>query len=764
MMSILGAIVFLAAVFIITLPSLLSTKWGNETIANYVNAKISGKITFEKLNLGWTGEQVIEGAKLFDADGKEVVSLDSGIAKTTLWNLLFSHGKHGTYKLSRLNAHIVQMNDGRTNVEQALASKENTEVEKQIGSLTISLNDVNALAVLGDEKSSTIQISGKTVQGERQGSFDINLALDNRVRSYLSTKKHFLNPEELGKIKIQAKILDFPVSLLDDILTLSDPSYKDLVLDTFGDKLNANIQTQEGYVQLAVQSKNLEGEGSFTLENDLLINKPGSPALIKFILAPEKFQSLKKRFLTKMNPESNIILDTPAEIVLNMDSFSLPMVNGISPNWYQSSVVSTLVIKKLGLRDIRTGQRILLENILGKVESPKFSQNVSFSLSGQNYDKEGPHLFSMKGRFDHAFQLTGELNIDDLALSLESKFQKFPVMLLGQFFGVDNTITKKVSVLLGDTIDAEISTEIDHMRGPVHANLSGKNGNISLDAHVNQGILTLNKNFHSQFMPTQEFGKVILEDIFPLGKGLIGSENPFTIDINAAGFVLPIKNFDMRKVKVGSATLELGKVQFRSDGQFGSVLGLLNQSRNGVIPVWFTPMYASMKNGVITIQRMDMLIMNAYPIATWGNVDLAANKVNMVVGLTGQALMKAMSIQNLDRDYMLQMPFKGPIGNVNIDKKKATAKLASLIAAKHGTEGMLIGTALNIAAGGLTEEKPPAPTTDPLPWSLEIDKTLSEIPEDDSSSSTKTKDDKHPLRQVEKKASSILHDLLPQVP
>ena len=360
--------------------------------------------------------------------------------------------------------------------------------------------------------------------------------------------------------------------------------------------------------------------------------------------------------------------------------------------------------------------------------------------------------FSISGKADHTFKPTGELNVNDLALLLDTKFEKFPVMLLGQFLSMGDEIPQKISALLGDTVNADVHIQIDHLQGPVSAQLSGNNGSVSLDAKINKGILTLNKNFHTQIALTPEFGRVILEDIFPLAKGLIGAENPMNINIDAAGFSMPIKDFDINAVKIASASLELGKVRFRSDGQLGTILSLFNTSGTDAISVWFTPLYVSMKNGVISFKRMDMLIMDTYAIATWGNVDLAANKVNMIIGLTGQALQKGFNIQGLGKDYVAQIPFKGPIDNASIDKKKAAAKIAALVASNRGPEGLLIGTALHIASGGLKEEKAPPPTTNPLPWSTG----------EESSQPTNSKpDSNHPLHQVEEKATSLLKNLIP---
>jgi hypothetical protein len=125
-----------------------------------------------------------------------------------------------------------------------------------------------------------------------------------------------------------------------------------------------------------------------------------------------------------------------------------------------------------------------------------------------------------------------------------------------------------------------------------------------------------------------------------------------------------------------------------------------------------------MQNGVIHCERLDMLVADLYPIATWGKVDLVKDKVSMAIGLTGQALQQAFEIRNLESDYMLQIPVKGPTGNVQIDKSKATTRISTLVAqTQGGLKGKIFGTVLQIAAGDGNDPRPPPPTTTPFPWS-----------------------------------------------
>lgn len=1011
--TIFGATLLFIILCVTSLPSILSTAWGNEKIAQFVNSQISGKIAFKNLYLSWFGEQSLQDTQLFDVDGYEIAAFKRMSVHMPLWKLLLKQGHLGAYELTGLNAQIVQESDGKSNILEALARKDSFIAQKvspsnvNKTSLNILLNDVNASAVL-DDKKPVVLLSGKTTQGKLQGSFNLKASLDEKSKEKIFSERS-LNTDQISNLKLEINTSNFPVGLLDEVLALSNPSYKGLLLSACGDTMdlsikqskgtsgtdlnfdvttplihgslkallkdnqltvneqnsieltiqpqfvehlnqfissenkihlknstvahfilskmnlvfdfegknssfinlakssflaglaadNINLQVGQphneiflqnlklsvdtgskgiyfsdlshmhlkglldveqinvsgksylqkfslpweingpenlitlqmhgitklsedissplegslritkwrdgtefkiaqagldsqiklhdfpiifvekisgqkklveligqainldfnmhiasldklkGSIQLAVNNTDFSGQGFFNLEKGLLVTQSNTPTFIKMVLTPERFQIIRQNFLTEDKQLPAIILATPSQVALNITSLSMPLETK-DFQWLKASITSDLSVDSLKIKNKNTQHQVWLEDIHGTIESPELARHISFSLEGKHHQEDEKLLpFSIKGKVDNLFKSTNELNMDNLALQVDTKFQKFPVKLLGDFLSIGKDIPQKIGVILGEAINADVHLQIDHLQGPVVANLNGPKGSIELDAQVNHGVLTLNKNFHAQSEMTEEFGKVILEDIFPLAKGLIGADNPLNIIVSANGFALPIKNFDLNNVKIESATLEMGKVRFRKGGQLGSILSLFNASGSDVISVWFTPLYINMQKGTVTFKRMDMLIMDTYPIATWGLVNLAADKVNMTIGLSGQALLKAFNIEGLGSDYMMQIPYKGTISTAAIDKKKAATKIAALVASNRGTEGLLIGTALHIASGGLSEEKAPPPSTNPLPWST--GEASSKSPSASKSKTTK--------QEVEEKASSLLQNL-----
>jgi hypothetical protein len=185
-------------------------------------------------------------------------------------------------------------------------------------------------------------------------------------------------------------------------------------------------------------------------------------------------------------------------------------------------------------------------------------------------------------------------------------------------------------------------------------------------------------------------------------------------------------------------------------------MGIMNMTPRDQFTVWFTPLYLNFNEGALNVSRMDMLIADAFPIATWGKVDFASNKVRMIIGLTGQALSKAFGANSLDSSYILQVPLKGTIDNPYLETAKVAAKIAALTASNMGGHGALVGAGIDLLSGGLKDDKVPEPTTQPLPWG-----NLKQTAEPKAKQQEeKPKDkEKKPKKVIEEGAKSLLKGL-----
>jgi hypothetical protein len=137
--------------------------------------------------------------------------------------------------------------------------------------------------------------------------------------------------------------------------------------------------------------------------------------------------------------------------------------------------------------------------------------------------------------------------------------------------------------------------------------------------------------------------------------------------------------------------------------------------------------------------------------------------MNLILGLTAQALNFAFNIPGLEDPFLLQIPIKGRNGNVEIDKKRAAGRITALIAQLQGDpKAKLLGNVLDAAMSNLIDPFAPEPTTSPFPWDANskeaINKNDRQLQQDENN-----KMDLNPkklLKGLEKGASQLLEKII----
>lgn len=517
------------------------------------------------------------------------------------------------------------------------------------------------------------------------------------------------------------KLIQVPVSLLESITGNKD--LVSLVGSLVDISLDANMNMGKwhvGQVDIALQGDQIKADMALNIGDAISLKENNRPLLLTATLTPKRFSILRSML---QQSEDTLSLLEPTDINLTVHSLHIPWRNASSAQPYQ--LAADLMIDKLNVSNASM-QSLFLENITAHFDSQDLTKKLAFHMKGKER-LINSHPLQMQGTIEHFLTPSGSVDFDNLSLNLEVKTRRLPAGLFCQMGCLESTIQDKIEALLGETVDTDIKVHLHHMNGPLMAQLNGKNGHVLFDGQLTNGVLTLNKPFEIQVAVTPQLGKSILQDFIPILSGVIAADAPIKISIDPVGFSLPLKQIDINKITIGLGTIDLGKMTFNNEGQLGTIFDLLKPSSQEDLSVWFTPLYIDLQAGLLRLGRMDMLMLNRYPMALWGKVDIIKDKVDLRIGLTGTALSQALNLKNLDKSYMMQLPLKGNMGHAGIDKTKAAARISALVAQNQGgAHGLIIGTFLDIAGGSLSEDKVPPSTTSPLPW--EENQTSSETP------------------------------------
>lgn len=509
-------------------------------------------------------------------------------------------------------------------------------------------------------------------------------------------------------------------------------------------------------------------KGRFNLKNALTL-KDNQVLNCEFILTPERFNALRNLLKASQPPstrQDSITLIENTKVNLKINSLFYPLNLSAVSALAESKFDADLQADRLAILDTRDGQSLTFENLSAHLNAEDLKTQCSFNIQANQRSRQKNSKFLLKGYVEKALNPAGSINVEGLALQFDLKIADLPLDVFCRVICLERALNQKVEALFGQTLDAEMRVDLRQMNGPIQAKLRGENGNINLDAQLERGNLFLNSPFFAECSVTPELGRSILQDVFPLLSGISAADQPLQISIDHRGFYFPVRDFDFRRLSIQNASISLGKVKFTNQGQLGEILSLLTPPDSELITVWFTPLYLSLTEGNLTLRRIDMLISDRFPIATWGNVNFIKDRVDLVIGLSGYALSHAFSLGPLDPNDFLQIPLRGTTSNAAIDKRKATARISALVAQSQGSpQGLVIGTVLNIMSGGLTEERPPAPTTNPLPWakslparaeSQAVEQQSPQPPKERKKTKIKPFD---PVKQLEEEAGLLIQNL-----
>lgn len=279
-------------------------------------------------------------------------------------------------------------------------------------------------------------------------------------------------------------------------------------------------------------------------------------------------------------------------------------------------------------------------------------------------------------------------------------------------------------LLFGSPLKGELVVDFqDETNTPIAFILDGPEGSLTLNGTVQSGVLFLNAPLMGRFEASSSFVKYGLgKDITAI---LASQDNPISFRIESKGFVLPLSSFGIEKIAIGLASIDLGKLYFQNDDKLGKTLSLLRLGKNVYLSAFFTPLYFHVHNGVLQIERVDLLLQGSYPFAAWGNVDLVRQKLDMQIGVSGFVLARAFNVPIKDPHSYISIPLQGTLQHPRLDKSSATAQITNLAMESQAisTKGV-VGAVIRLAsvASNHSVESIPPPTTNPLPWedSLQI--------------------------------------------
>jgi len=258
--------------------------------------------------------------------------------------------------------------------------------------------------------------------------------------------------------------------------------------------------------------------------------------------------------------------------------------------------------------------------------------------------------------------------------------------------------------------------------GPIDLELKSKNLSATIAARATPDAFTLREPVTAELAHSERLAKIVLPKLGPFFDGIAKTEAPIRLRVESRGFSV-LRPYSLDGVALPSATLDVGKVVLENQALVDAIKKLAKVGVPDRTSAWFTPLEIGMRNGKISYgRRLDVLFDDNLRLATWGEVDLAANRLDMALVIMPQTVRKLLGIGDGTTDT-LQVPIRGPLDRPRIEVARAVADVAAIKAKEEALKNApplvkaiadrALKELLRKSLGGLP---PKEASVDPLPW------------------------------------------------
>lgn len=363
----------------------------------------------------------------------------------------------------------------------------------------------------------------------------------------------------------------------------------------------------------------------------------------------------------------------------------------------------------------KTKDKFTLSNIRGGILGENFSRKMHIDLDGDVFSPLTPKAEAPYFSID--IDIINAWN-ENLALSGEANLYLLPVKQLLGIIPLNPVFRTKTEAVFGEIINARMTAQIVDMQGPITIDVSASNFKGTFPLQLSQTQVLLRDYLRAEIYLTDEVSQNFLIDINPLLIQGARSDHPIRLYIAPEGFSFPIP-WSFPALTIEKAVVDIGKIYVQNGGAVEELMKFLKSKppKDRMMRAWFTPVFLSLKNGVLQHERFDMLLHKKVHIALWGRVDLIKSKVWMTLGIAPQTLKQRFNILGVTKKDMFQVKMRGYTDNVELDWSSAYTRIGILIARlAGGPPGYIVGGLLEQIISVLGEEPTPPPTTYPFPW------------------------------------------------
>lgn len=549
------------------LPSLLSTKRGTQSIAQFLSSRVDGEIQIRSLQLNWQGPLVLQEVLWLNKDGSPLLEVPEVRVEKGLWGFLRSTSHLGTVRI--LSPQVYLQRDQKQNTPPPKTKQVAPSPSKSSSPLSSHLRRKqwtfrlpfvgnfileNARLELLQENSSSIVFSGvdaqitiPSLQGplkasllastntskEAEGSLELELNIrgfDSSGVFQMSSDVHSLpHPISGGEIEIQTNLERIPTDFLDSLITLKYPRLFGILSNGLGKELSltftGRLNSKELQLDSSIQTPHLNGRLGGKTSQALFELAPHSQIHGKI---PPSFV---KKYINQLLPQAQTIY--PQEEALfsfSLHTLKIPFGRGWEAQKVQMDSSFSIQAQQWLVGNQKSP--LQLHQWSTRVHTDDITENISGSLLVKGVFEERDFQASLQGNLHSLFGSSGEFHPLQSTLHISSRLETLPSSLLDALYGS----RKECGTLLGSQIQSISSLRLSPKGMQLQFDLESPHLTLpSVSLHWKEGW-TLAQPASIHFHPKQPIGPWESGDFFvEVDKGYLDPQEIHKSHLNLQG-------------------------------------------------------------------------------------------------------------------------------------------------------------------------------------------------------------------------------------
>ncbi len=563
----------------------------------------------------------------------------------------------------------------------------------------------------GTKNTLAAQIKTSFVASEKEGK---EMIATLKIRDFIVN-----NTIDYGAalIEFDGNLQDFPTAIF-DFFTPNHVNLSDLIgpIINLKAKLDYNPRKETHFkLDLVAAAPGFNTELALTVDPTFEITQ-SKPGHIYWEMNNKRYQALVKMLsedeVTAYELHSKSILHIEIEKIYCPKEFP----DDIKAFICHSGIIGIIQVEPMQFIAKESNDRFFLESIRGDIFGENFARKIHLDLTGK---VSSPRFLRRdQGIFAAGVDLLNLWSDEPVAITGEIDLTRIPVHQILGIIPLDPIFREKANAILGDYLNASLNAQIAGDEGPINLDIAASNFKGVFPLQLSKDQIQLRDILKAEITLTDAVSEHFITDINPMLVRGAHSDHPIRVFIDPEGFSFPLP-WSFKGLRIEKAVVDIGKIYVHNGGAVEELMKFLKAKppKDKMMSAWFTPVFLSLKDGVLSHERFDMLLHKNVHIALWGRVDLIKSKVWMTLGIAPQTLKQRFNILGINKKDMFQVKMRGKTDDVELDWSSAYTRIGILITRlAGGPPGYIVGGILEQVISALGEEPTPPPTVYPFPW------------------------------------------------